>query len=189
MFSGLVFLVLGGLMAMAIRFQPRLALAPDARPSWMFPRDRRRDHARVLHDAVHHARHDHDLLRDHPAADGAFGNFLIPLMVGAPDMASRSSTCSVLGDDPGLLLHPGPASSPRVARPRRLDELPAAVDDRERRRRAACTASSADKTLWLLALTFVGLSSMMGAVNYVTTIVKMRAPGMTLMRMPLSVWV
>ena len=40
---------------------------------------------------------------------------------------------------------------------------------------------------WLLAMTFVGVS-MMGAVNYVTTIAKMRAPGMTIFRMPLSIW-
>jgi hypothetical protein len=39
-----------------------------------------------------------------------------------------------------------------------------------------------------MGLTWVGVSSMMGAVNYVTTIVKMRAPGMTMMRLPLSIW-
>jgi cytochrome c oxidase subunit 1 len=44
------------------------------------------------------------------------------------------------------------------------------------------------QTFWLLALTWVGVSSMMGAVNYVTTIVKMRAPGMTMFRMPLTIW-
>jgi cytochrome c oxidase subunit 1 len=42
--------------------------------------------------------------------------------------------------------------------------------------------------MWLIALTFVGVSSMMGSVNYVTTIINMRAPGMTLFRMPMSVW-
>src|SRR5207244_11156690 len=41
---------------------------------------------------------------------------------------------------------------------------------------------------WLVALTFVGISSMMGSVNYVTTIINCRAPGMTLNRMPLTVW-
>ncbi len=41
---------------------------------------------------------------------------------------------------------------------------------------------------WLVALMFVGISSMMGSVNYVTTIINMRAPGMTLFRMPLTVW-
>src|SRR5205085_3194112 len=41
---------------------------------------------------------------------------------------------------------------------------------------------------WLVALIFVGVSSMMGSVNYITTIVNMRAPGMTLFRMPMTVW-
>src|SRR5205085_6068781 len=41
---------------------------------------------------------------------------------------------------------------------------------------------------WLVALIFVGVSSMMGSVNYITTIVNLRAPGMTLYRMPMTVW-
>src|SRR5207245_1385086 len=41
---------------------------------------------------------------------------------------------------------------------------------------------------WLVALLFVGISSMMGSVNYVTTIINLRAPGMTLGRMPLTIW-
>ena len=53
---------------------------------------------------------------------------------------------------------------------------------------SAAPGSLSGQTFWLLALTWIGVSSMMGAVNYVTTIVKMRAPGMTLMRMPLSIW-
>jgi cytochrome c oxidase subunit 1 len=41
---------------------------------------------------------------------------------------------------------------------------------------------------WLVSLIFVGIGSMMGSVNYITTILNMRAPGMDLMRMPLTVW-
>src|SRR5207247_6776343 len=40
----------------------------------------------------------------------------------------------------------------------------------------------------LTALIFVGVSSMMGSVNYITTIINMRAPGMTLFRMPMTIW-
>ena len=47
---------------------------------------------------------------------------------------------------------------------------------------------STKQILWLLALICVGLSSMMGSVNYITTIINLRAPGMTLFRMPLSIW-
>src|SRR5437868_8661446 len=41
---------------------------------------------------------------------------------------------------------------------------------------------------WLVALLFVGISSMMGSVNYATTIINLRAPGMTFNRMPLTIW-
>ena len=44
------------------------------------------------------------------------------------------------------------------------------------------------RTLWLLGVTFVGFSSMMGSINYMTTIINMRAPGMTMFRMPLTIW-
>src|SRR5690606_2902717 len=44
------------------------------------------------------------------------------------------------------------------------------------------------QSLWLLSLVAVGTSSLMGAVNYLTTILNLRAPGMTLFRMPLTTW-
>jgi len=52
----------------------------------------------------------------------------------------------------------------------------------------AAPGSRAPQTWWLFAVTFVGVSSMMGSVNYMTTIINMRAPGMTLFRMPLTIW-
>jgi cytochrome c oxidase subunit 1 len=44
------------------------------------------------------------------------------------------------------------------------------------------------QSLWVLGLIFVGISSMLGAINYITTIIQMRAPGMTLFRMPMTIW-
>jgi cytochrome c oxidase subunit 1 len=44
------------------------------------------------------------------------------------------------------------------------------------------------QTLWIVSVLFIGTSSIMGVVNYITTIVNMRAPGMHFFRMPLSVW-
>lgn len=44
------------------------------------------------------------------------------------------------------------------------------------------------QSAWFLSLFWLGFSSLMGAVNYLTTIVKLRAPGMTMFRLPLSVW-
>src|SRR5262249_48618009 len=52
----------------------------------------------------------------------------------------------------------------------------------------AAPNSHAGQILWLLGLLFVGVSSMMGSINYITTIINMRAPGMTLGRMPMSIW-
>src|SRR6185369_16166671 len=52
----------------------------------------------------------------------------------------------------------------------------------------AAPNSGMGQILWLTALIFVGVSSMMGSVNYITTIINMRAPGMTLFRMPLTTW-
>jgi cytochrome c oxidase subunit 1 len=48
--------------------------------------------------------------------------------------------------------------------------------------------SGVGQILWLASLLCVGVSSMMGSVNYLTTIVNLRCPGMTLLRMPLSIW-
>ena len=44
------------------------------------------------------------------------------------------------------------------------------------------------QSAWFLSLFWLGFSSLMGAVNYLTTIIKLRAPGMTMFRLPLSVW-
>ena len=44
------------------------------------------------------------------------------------------------------------------------------------------------QTLWLMALLFVGISSMMGSINYMTTIIMLRAPGMTMFRLPMTIW-
>ena len=62
----------------------------------------------------------------------------------------------------------------------RLDRVPAAVG------RASSTGTGTD--LWIMGLTLIGTSSILGAINFLVTIFKMRAPGMTLFRMPILVW-
>src|SRR5439155_17881539 len=42
--------------------------------------------------------------------------------------------------------------------------------------------------LWIMALTLIGTSSILGGINFLVTIFKMRAPGMTMFRMPILVW-
>ena len=118
-----------------------------------------------------------------PILAGAFGNFLIPLMIGAPDMAfPKLNMLSYWFMWPAIacfglsFLYEGGPAAGWTSYP-----LLAAIYD-------AAPGSGFAQTLWLLGITFTGVSSMMGSVNYLTTIINMRAPGMTLFRMPLTIW-
>ncbi len=119
-----------------------------------------------------------------PILAGAFGNFLIPLMIGADDMAFPTLNMlsywfmwpaficmGISFFAPGNGAAAGWTSYPPLS----------AIPD-------AAPSSGLAQTLWLLGVTFVGVSSMMGSVNYLTTIVQMRAPGMTMFRLPLTIW-
>jgi cytochrome c oxidase subunit 1 len=184
LFSGLLFLVLGGLMAMAIRFQLAWPWRPMPGLAWLFPATGGAITPEfytmlfTMHGTIM------IFFTIIPLLTGAFGNFLIPLQIGAPDMAfPKLNMFGYWAMVPafffillGFFTEGGAAAGGWTSYPP-LSTI-----------RTAAPGSLSGQTWWLLALTFVGLSSMMGAVNYVTTIVKMRAPGMTLMRMPLSVW-
>src|SRR5213075_955113 len=50
------------------------------------------------------------------------------------------------------------------------------------------SGATISQKLWSISIVVLGLSSLMGSVNYITTIINMRAPGMTWFRMPLTVW-
>ena len=119
-----------------------------------------------------------------PVLAGAFGNFLIPLMIGADDMAfPLLNALSYWFMWPAILcfmlalgaMSPGAAGG-WTSYPV-LSALP-----------QAAPGSGISQFWWLIGVTFVGVSSMMGSVNYMTTIINMRAPGMTLFRMPLTIW-
>jgi len=119
-----------------------------------------------------------------PILAGAFGNFLIPLQIGADDMAFPTlnmlsywfmwPAIGLFGAS--FFVEGGAAAAGWTSYPT-LSANP-----------AAAPGSGHGQTLWLLAVTFVGVSSMMGSVNYMTTIINMRAPGMTLFRMPMTIW-
>ncbi|AKG22487.1 cytochrome c oxidase subunit I [Calothrix sp. 336/3] len=110
-------------------------------------------------------------------------NYLVPLMIGARDMAFPRLNAAAFWMVPvvGILLMAsfflpeGPSQAGWWAYP------PVSVQNP--------TGSLINgQLLWLLAVAISGVSSIMGAVNFVTTIFKMRAPGMTLFRMPIFVW-
>jgi cytochrome c oxidase subunit 1 len=119
-----------------------------------------------------------------PILAGAFGNYLIPLMIGADDMAFP--TLNMLSYwfmwpafffiGMSFLWPPYGAGGGWTSYP----PLSVVWD--------AAPGSHWPQTLWLLGVTFVGVSSMMGSVNYMTTIIQMRAPGLTMFRLPLTIW-
>jgi cytochrome c oxidase subunit 1 len=128
-----------------------------------------------------------------PFLTGAFGNFLIPLMIGARDMAFPKlnmmsywfmwpafgvilSSFFVEGGAGGSGWTSYAMLSSTTSAPGQGFNSPAGAH------------SGMGQILWLVSLTFVGISSMMGSVNYITTIVNLRTPGMTLLRMPMTIW-
>jgi cytochrome c oxidase subunit 1 len=119
-----------------------------------------------------------------PILAGAFGNFLIPLMIGADDMAFPVLNMlsywfmwpAFISMILSFFVEGGAAAAGWTGYPPLSTVL------------GAAPASLQGQTLWLIALIFVGISSMMGSVNYMTTIIQMRAPGMSFFRMPMTVW-
>jgi cytochrome c oxidase subunit 1 len=110
----------------------------------------------------------------------AFFNYLIPLMIGARDVAfPRLNALSYWVFFSGaLLLH--------------LSFVAGTVPDGGWFGYANLTSNQFSPThsidFWMLGLQVLGISSLMAGFNFIVTIINMRAPGMTLMRMPLFVW-
>jgi cytochrome c oxidase subunit 1 len=115
---------------------------------------------------------------------GTFSNLLIPLQVGARDMASPFLNmlsywffflASVVMFY-SLFLSTGPFSGGWTAYPP-LSALPQASD-----------GSGTGMTLWLVSLTLFVVSVLLGGINYVTTVLNLRTKGMTMWRLPLTIW-
>ena len=185
MITGLIFFAMGGLFAMAIRYQ--LAWPWQKMPligSILFPETG----GAITPELYTMLFTMHGTIMIFfviiPLLTGAFGNFLIPLMIGAPDMAfPKLNMFGYWAMVPAIFCVLASFYSPGGGPAAGWTAYPPLSTVA-----SAAPGSLSGQTWWLLALTWVGVSSMMGAVNYVTTIVKMRAPGMTLFRMPLTIW-
>ena len=118
-----------------------------------------------------------------PLLVGAFGNFLIPLMIGTRDMAfpvlnMLSFWANVLGTIimmAGFFVPGGHAAAGWTG----YAPLSSVVD---------LSGVNWGQNLWCISLIVMGMSSLMGSINYITTIINMRAPGMTWFRLPLAIW-
>src|SRR4051812_25834873 len=181
----LVFLLVGGVLAMLIRWQlgfphrplGALGVLPDTMaqsgvvlPEWYTSLVTMHGTFMVFFAIM-------------PLLVGVFGNYLIPLKIGAPDMAfPRINMLSFWTAVPagllmlaGFLVEGGPAAAgwtsyaPLSAKPE-------------------YSGVSTGQILWCISLVVLGLSSIMGSFNYITTVINMRAPGMTWFRLPLSIW-
>jgi cytochrome c oxidase subunit 1 len=115
---------------------------------------------------------------------GTFSNLLIPLQIGARDMASPllnmlSYWFFFLAGAvmfASLFLSTGPFSGGWTAYPP-LSALP-----------QASSGSGAGMTLWLTSMVFFIVSVLLGGINYITTVLNMRTKGMSMWRMPLTIW-
>jgi cytochrome c oxidase subunit 1 len=244
LFMGLTFFVIGGLLAMLIRWQ--LAAIPGPVPvltkmmGWTQPSGMPADfyntvmtmHATVMIFFV--------LI---PLLVGTFGNYLIPLKIGAGDMAfpflnglafwsaipsgsimlagfflAGSAAAAGWTSYPPLSAIWGAGASPTTGWPMAplvmnniafflfysyvlaygistgikaldvgLTVLIAAVGAYFTVRGITHIAWDG-QSCWFLSVLILGFSSLMGAVNYLTTIIKLRCPGMTMFRLPLSIW-
>jgi cytochrome c oxidase subunit 1 len=115
---------------------------------------------------------------------GTFSNLLIPLQIGARDMASGFMnmlsfwmffiSCVIMISS--LFIESGPASAGWTIYPPL-----SAIEE-------AIPGSGLGMTLWLVSMAIFIASSLMGSLNYIVTVINLRTTGMTMTRLPLTIW-
>lgn len=113
-----------------------------------------------------------------PMSVGAFGNYLVPLQLGAPDMAfprlnMASYWAYLVGGFVMLASFFVPGGAPNSG----WTSYPPLAD-----------VATMGQTVWLFGMIFLITSSLLGSINIIVTILQLRAPGLTFMRLPFFVW-
>ena len=184
--TGMVWAVLGGLMSVLFRLQLGY---PDSNFPWLESILGKWAKGGQITPAAYYA-----LVTTHGTVlvvfvltaglSGTFANFLIPLQIGARDMASPFMnmlsywfffTASIVMLS-SLFVETGPFSGGWTAYP----PLSALHD--------ASPGSKTGMDLWIISMALFVVSSLLGGLNYIATILNMRTKGMSMTRLPLTIW-
>jgi len=185
LFLGLFMMILGGLMALMIRWQLAWPETQVPGTRWI-PEP-------FMTDGYMNPAFYNTLFTMHatimiffvvmPILVGCFGNFLIPLMIGTRDMAFPvlNMLSFWVGAVAGVVMLAGFFVPGGHAAGGWTSYAPLTAVTQY-------TGVDWGQNLWCISLIILGLSSLMGSINYITTIINMRAPGMTFFRLPLVIW-
>jgi len=184
--TGMFWAVLGGLMSVLFRFQ--LGYPEDAYPWLETILGKWAKGGRITPEAYYALVTTHGTVLVFfvltAGLSGTFANFLIPLQVGARDMASPFlnmlsywfffiASIVMLSS---LFVETGPFSGGWTAYP----PLSALGD--------ASPGSKTGMDLWIISMALFVVSSLLGGLNYIATILNMRTKGMSMTRLPLTIW-
>ncbi|MCW2504371.1 MAG: ctaD [Actinomycetia bacterium] len=165
--TSFIFFILGGAMALLMR-------AELARPGLQFLSNEQYNQLFTMHGTIM-------LLLFATPLVFAFANYIVPLQIGSPDVSfprlnafaywlyALGGTIVMLG-----FITPGGAADFGWFAYAPLND--------------AINSPGAGADLWIVGLIISGLGTILGAVNMVTTILTLRAPGMTMFRMPIFTW-
>jgi cytochrome c oxidase subunit 1 len=185
LFLGLFMMILGGLMALMLRWQLAWPETQVPGTRWI-PEP-------FMTDGYMNPAFYNTLFTMHatimiffvimPILVGCFGNFLIPLMIGTRDMAFPvlNMLSFWVGAVAGVVMLAGFFVPGGHAAGGWTSYAPLSAVTQY-------TGVDWGQNLWCISLIILGLSSLMGSINYITTIINMRAPGMTFFRLPLTIW-
>ena len=193
LFSSVLMLVIGGLLAMMMRWELAWPETPVPFTSWISEPFMYAEPEHGLYGAYMDPAFYNSLFTMHatimiffvvmPFMVGGFGNFLIPLMIGAGDMAFPVlNMLSFWTAVPAIVLILYSFFVEGGAAGGGWTMYASLSAD------ATYGAGAQGVNLWIISLLILGFSSLMGSINYITTVINMRAPGMTWFRMPLVIW-